>query len=139
QRHAKSYVQPGLALVADAAHTIHPLAGQGINLGLLDVAVLADELLRAHERAADFAAYSVLQRYQRRRMGHNLSMMGAMEGFKRMFGADPLPLRWIRNTGMRWLNERSLLKNRIAALAMGQDLLPERWQPAMRAWDQELA
>src|SRR5690606_33132015 len=55
QRHAKTYVQPGLALVADAAHTIHPLAGQGINLGFLDVAVLADELLRALERGTDFA------------------------------------------------------------------------------------
>lgn len=127
QRHAKHYVQPGIALVADAAHTIHPLAGQGINLGFLDVAVLADELLRARERGVDFAHLSVLQRFQRRRMGHNLATMAAMEGFKRLFGADPLPLRWMRNTGMRWLNEQAWLKNQVAALALAQDMLPKRW------------
>lgn len=127
QRHAKHYVKPGIALVADAAHTIHPLAGQGINLGFLDVAVLADELLRARERGIDFADLSVLQRFQRRRMGHNLATMAAMEGFKRLFGADPLPLRWMRNTGMRWLNEQGWLKNQIAALALAQDMLPKRW------------
>ncbi len=135
QRHAKDYVRPGLALVADAAHTIHPLAGQGINLGFLDVAVLADELLRAQERGTDFADHNVLRRYQRRRIGHNLAMMAAMEGFKRLFGADPLPLRWIRNTGMRWLNGQGLLKNQVAALAMGRDLLPERWQPSLARGD----
>ncbi len=139
QRHAKDYVRPGLALVADAAHTIHPLAGQGINLGFLDVAVLADELLRARERGFDFADSSVLRRYQRRRIGHNLAMMAAMEGFKRLFGADPLPLRWIRNTGMRWLNGQGLLKNQVAAMAMGQDLLPERWQPSYPTWGEEMS
>ena len=128
QRHAKEYVQPGLALVADAAHTIHPLAGQGINLGFLDVAVLADELLRAVERGCDYADYSLLRRYQRRRMGHNLGTMALMEAFKRLFGADPLPLRWLRNQGMRWLNEQSLLKNQIVAAALGRDQLPRRWQ-----------
>lgn len=135
QRHAKTYVRPGLALVADAAHTIHPLAGQGINLGLLDVAVLADELLRARERELAIDDLAVLGRYQRRRMGHNLGMMAVMEGFKQLFGADALPLRWMRNTGMRLLNGHGLLKNRIVAQAMGRDLLPARWQPEVRSWN----
>lgn len=139
QRHAKHYVQPGIALVADAAHTIHPLAGQGINLGFLDVAVLADELLRAQERGIDFADLAVLQRFQRRRMGHNLATMAAMEGFKRLFGADPLPLRWIRNTGMRWVNEQSWLKNQIAGLALAQDMLPKRWQTGIEGAELKLA
>ncbi len=101
QRHAKRYVQQGLALIGDAAHTIHPLAGQGVNLGLLDAAVLAEVLhaaLRRGERPGDV---QVLSRYERRRMPHNLSMMAAMEGFERLFQADGLPLRWLRNTGLK--------------------------------------
>lgn len=101
QRHAKRYVQPGLALVGDAAHTIHPLAGQGVNLGLLDVAVLAEVLLAAHARGAELRDQRVLARYERRRMPRNLAMMAAMEGFERLFQADHLPLRWLRNAGLR--------------------------------------
>ena len=121
QRHAKDYITDGLALVGDAAHTIHPLAGQGANLGYGDVRALLEELERARELglAADDA--SVLARYQRRRKGENLAMMAAMEGFKQLFARDELPVRWLRNTGMRWLNQLAPLKNRIAAEAMGID------------------
>ena len=63
----------------------------------------------------------VLARYQRRRKGENLAMMAAMEGFKQLFGRDELTLRWLRNTGMRWLNQLGPIKNRIAAEAMGLD------------------
>ena len=121
QRHAKDYIADGLALVGDAAHTIHPLAGQGANLGYGDVRALLEELERARELglAADDA--SVLARYQRRRKGENLAMMAAMEGFKQLFARDELPVRWLRNTGMRWLNQLAPLKNRIAAEAMGID------------------
>jgi 2-octaprenylphenol hydroxylase len=119
QRHARDYVQEGLALVGDAAHTIHPLAGQGINLGLLDVQVLAEELLRARERELPLAGLAVLQRYQRRRKAHNLAMMAAMEGFKRLFAQPALPLRWARNTGMRWLDQAAPLKHQIMKKAMG--------------------
>lgn len=100
QRHAKRYVEPGLALVGDAAHTIHPLAGQGVNLGFLDAAVLAEVLLHAHGRGERLADERVLSRFERRRMPHNLGMMAAMEGFQRLFQADPLPLRWLRNAGL---------------------------------------
>ncbi len=101
QRHAKHYVAPGLALIGDAAHTIHPLAGQGVNLGFLDAAVLAEELLHSLARGERLADLRVLSRYERRRMPHNLALMAAMEGFERLFQADALPWRWLRNTGLK--------------------------------------
>ncbi len=104
QRHAKRYIEPGLALIGDAAHSIHPLAGQGVNLGFLDAAVLAEVLRHALERGESLADERVLSRYERRRMPHNLAMMAAMEGFERLFQADPLPLRWLRNTGLNWVD-----------------------------------
>ena len=119
QRHAKDYVGEGVALVGDAAHTIHPLAGQGANLGYGDVAAMLDELDRARHSGLSPADPLVLARYQRRRKGENLAMMGAMEGFKQLFARDELPVRWLRNTGMRWLDRLAPVKNRIAAEAMG--------------------
>ncbi|SFM64261.1 UbiH/UbiF/VisC/COQ6 family ubiquinone biosynthesis hydroxylase [Marinobacter zhejiangensis] len=122
QRHAKEYIADGLALVGDAAHTIHPLAGQGVNLGYADVRALLEELERARGMEVAVNDPLVLARYQRRRKGDNLAMMAAMEGFKQLFARDELPLRWIRNAGMRWLDRAEPLKHRIAAQAMG--LLP---------------
>jgi len=100
QRHAKRYVEPGLALIGDAAHTIHPLAGQGVNLGFLDAAVLAEVLGQAAARGERLAGEPVLSRYERRRMPHNLAMMAAMEGFQRLFQSDSLTLRLARNAGL---------------------------------------
>lgn len=121
QRHAVDYVQPSVALVADAAHTIHPLAGQGINLGLQDVAALAQELIRASERGRPLGQLEVLARYQRRRKGENLLMMGAMDGFKRLFEQQALPVRWLRNAGMRGVAQLLPLKQRLMRHAMGID------------------
>lgn len=119
QRHAKRYVEPGLALIGDAAHTIHPLAGQGVNLGFLDAAVLAEVLLHAHARGECLADEKVLSRFERRRMPYNLGMMAAMEGFERLFQADPLPLRWLRNAGLRWVNQQPEAKALFVRQALG--------------------
>lgn len=119
QRHAVHYVQPGVALIGDAAHSIHPLAGQGINLGFQDVRVLAEELTRAHQRGLPLSDLAVLDRYQRRRKGDNLGMMAVMEGFKRLFGESALPLRWLRNTGMSLLDGAAPVKRQLIRRAMG--------------------
>ncbi|MDP2141587.1 MAG: FAD-dependent monooxygenase [Gammaproteobacteria bacterium] len=119
QRHAAGYVQNGIALIGDAAHTIHPLAGQGVNLGLLDASALAKEISQAHAVGRSFADQRTLRRYQRRRIGHNLGMMWMMEGFKQLFADQPLPLRWLRNAGMTALDRTAPLKNRIMRSAMG--------------------
>lgn len=121
QRHAVDYVQPGVALVADAAHTIHPLAGQGINLGLQDVVALADEVAWARAHDLSPGSLDALRRYQRRRKGENLLMMGAMDGFKRLFEQQALPLRWLRNAGMRGVDGLAPLKQRLMRHAMGMD------------------
>lgn len=119
QRHAKRYVEEGLALIGDAAHSIHPLAGQGVNLGFLDAAVLAEVLLHAAQRGERLSDAKVLSRYERRRMPHNLAMMAAMEGFERLFQADPLPLRWLRNSGLNWVDELPEAKALFVRQALG--------------------
>ena len=119
QRHAKRYVAEGLALIGDAAHTIHPLAGQGVNLGFLDAAVLAEVLQHAAERGERLADVKVLSRYERRRMPHNLALMAAMEGLERLFQADPLPMRWLRNTGLKWVDQMPEAKAMFVRQALG--------------------
>ncbi|MEH6568466.1 MAG: UbiH/UbiF/VisC/COQ6 family ubiquinone biosynthesis hydroxylase [Halioglobus sp.] len=119
QRHAVDYVRTGVALLGDAAHTIHPLAGQGINLGLQDVSVLAQEILGACAQGIDPGELAVLKRYQRRRKGENLAMMVAMDGFKALFAQRALPIRWLRNAGMRGVDRVSPVKQQLMRHAMG--------------------
>ena len=119
QRHAKRYVAPGLALIGDAAHTIHPLAGQGVNLGFLDAAVLAEVLRGAVERGERLADERVLSRYERRRMPHNLTLMAAMEGFERLFQADALPVRLLRNAGLKMVDHSAEAKALFVRQALG--------------------
>jgi 2-octaprenylphenol hydroxylase len=119
QRHGVDYVQSGVALIGDAAHTIHPLAGQGVNLGFSDARVLAEELARAFEQDIDPGNLQTLKRYQRRRKLDNLAMMAAMESFKRLFEREELPVRLLRNIGMSGLNRLVPLKNSLIRQAMG--------------------
>lgn len=119
QRHATNYIQPGIALVGDAAHNIHPLAGQGVNLGLLDVIALAGEIERALARGIPLNDESILRRYQRQRLAGNLGMMSAMEVFKQLFGNHSLSVNWLRNTGMRQLNSIAAVKKIIVNTALG--------------------
>lgn len=119
QRHAVTYVRGRLVLVGDAAHSIHPLAGQGINLGFMDVATLAEELATGLARGLPFAHESVLRRYQRRRKTANLAMMAAMEAFRHGYGRSHWTLQLARNWGMAQADRHGILKQWIVEHAMG--------------------
>lgn len=119
-RHAEHYTQEGLALIGDAAHSIHPLAGQGVNLGLLDAGVLADEMLAALRAGLPAHHARVLSRYSRQRRGHNALLMHSMTGFERLFAARSSGLRILRNQGMRLFDRSGLLKQWVMRAAIGR-------------------
>lgn len=118
-QHAQDYVRPRLALIGDAAHCIHPLAGQGVNLGLQDAAALAEVLLGAVQAGRDIGGLKTLRRYERWRKGDNLLMMGVMDGFKRLFGTDWSAARLARNRGLNATDKLQPVKNFIMRRAMG--------------------
>lgn len=120
QRHARQYVQPHLALVGDAAHSIHPLAGQGVNLGLMDAAVLAEEVVQAWKRGAPWGSEVILRRYERRRRGDNTAMLGLMKGFKLLFGAEHPALTLARNVGMKGMDRLVPIKRVVMRQATGE-------------------
>lgn len=117
--HAVRYVTERLALVGDAAHVIHPLAGQGVNLGLLDAACLAQVVLDTQAAGRDIGLLSNLRRYERWRHGDNHAMQRAMDGFKMLFAASADPVRRLRNLGLNWVNQLGPVKNLVARHAMG--------------------
>jgi len=112
---ARDYVRPRVALVGDAAHTIHPLAGQGANLGFLDAATLAEVLAGADDPGVP----GLLRRYERARRGEDVLMMRAMEGFKLLFGNELGPLAWLRNTGLKLADRAGPVKHELIRRAMG--------------------
>ncbi len=118
-QHANQYTKSRLALIGDAAHTVHPLAGQGANLGLLDVAQLAETIFHARQKRWDIGSSIVLRKYERARKGDNLIMMSTVDGLKRLFGNSAKPLSLIRNLGLNLTNATPLVKNRLLKHAMG--------------------
>lgn len=119
QRHAQSYVKTGVVLVGDAAHTIHPLAGQGVNLGFQDVAALVDVLVKARALGETLGAERVLRRYQRMRMLDNLRMSAVVQGFRQLFTPQPAMIELLRGIGMRAVNQCAPVKQHLMLDAMG--------------------
>ena len=117
--HAQDYVKSGFALVGDAAHTIHPLAGQGVNIGLLDAAALRDTIITAHQRKRQIGSLQTLRKYQRHRKADNVVMQFTMDGFKRLFGSELAPIKWARRFGLNRVNQTQLLKNHFMKQATG--------------------
>lgn len=118
-RHAKQYVLPNLALIGDAAHAIHPLAGQGANLGLQDVAELAAQVDAALERGLHPGDRPVLRRYERARRGANATMLHFMTGLNRLFTTDSGAAGRIRRAGMRMFNRSGPIREHAVKVALG--------------------
>src|SRR5690606_3168149 len=118
-RHAHDYVQLRFALVGDAAHTIHPLAGQGGNLGLLDAAALVQVMTEARQKQQDIGSLKVLRRYQRWRKGDNLVMLAAMSAFKELFSQNSPWIINLRSHGLNLTDRTSWFKNLIMNYAIG--------------------
>lgn len=119
RQHALHYVKGGVALIGDAAHMIHPLAGQGVNIGLLDAAALAQVLVEAYRDGKDFGSLDVLKAYEKMRRHDNLVMMTAMDLFYRVFGNSNLPLRLLRNLGLGFAERITPAKKLAMKHAMG--------------------
>jgi 2-octaprenyl-6-methoxyphenol hydroxylase len=117
--HAERYIDSRLALIGDAAHGIHPIAGQGLNLGLRDVAALAECIVDARRLGLDIGGAPVLERYQRWRRLDNLALIAATDSLNRLFSNDLPPVRLLRDLGLAAVNRVPPLKRFFMRHAMG--------------------
>lgn len=118
-KHAQTYIADGCVLLGDAAHAIHPLAGQGVNLGFEDVEVLLEQVALAKQAGRSIGSRRVLRRYERERKGANLTMLAAMDGFKRLFSNNMSALRLLRNSGLVMVDRSKSLKAFFTRYALG--------------------
>jgi 2-octaprenyl-6-methoxyphenol hydroxylase len=118
--HAKQFIAPRVALISDAAHAIHPIAGQGLNLGMRDVDVLIDELLRAKLEGEDIGGKYVLDSYQSRRRFDVFAMVAATDLLNRLFGNKLRSIGWLRSAGLGLVDKINPLKKFFANTAMGK-------------------
>jgi 2-octaprenyl-6-methoxyphenol hydroxylase len=117
--HAHRYTDRRLALAGDAAHAIHPIAGQGLNLGFRDAIALADLLIAAAQRDEDLGAQALLRQYQRRRRADNLLMLAATDALDRLFSTNNPLLRLARDVGIAAVHRAPPLKRLFMRQAMG--------------------
>lgn len=117
--HATTYIASRMALIADAAHGIHPIAGQGLNLGFRDVAELARLVGEAHAKGEDVGAPKLLETYQRRRRPDNMAMVAMTDGLNRLFSNNIMPVRVLRKMGLRAVSKIPLAKRFFMRQAMG--------------------
>ena len=110
---------PRLALAGDAAHTIHPIAGQGLNIGIQDAAVLAEIIADAVRLGLDPGSVNVLESYEQRRRFDNTMMLAATDGLNRLFSNDITPIRIVRDIGLAMVNKTPPLKRLLMRQAMG--------------------
>lgn len=118
--HVDCYVQQGLALIGDAAHNIHPLAGQGANLGIMDAACLAEVITDALQARRQWSALHTLRKYERSRKGDNRLMEATMTGFKHLFGNGNPLLTEIRNIGLNVADHAGPIKQMLINQALGE-------------------
>ena len=123
-RAAQRYVKAGLALIGDAAHVIHPLAGQGVNIGCLDAAVLCDVLLKDKQRGV-WAHEQTLKRYEHQRKGQNDAMMHSMSALGFIETSELFPFVWARNFGLKQVENQATLKALFLAQANGLSSLKQ--------------
>lgn len=124
-RYARQFAAHRLALVGDAAHTIHPLAGQGVNLGFMDAAELVDELKRLHRQGKDIGQYLYLRRYERSRKHSAAMMLAGMQGFRELFAGTHPAKKLLRDVGLKLADTLPGVKPQLLRQAMGLNDLPE--------------
>jgi 2-octaprenyl-6-methoxyphenol hydroxylase len=117
--HAERYVDERMVLVGDAAHGIHPIAGQGYNLGVRDIAALVEVLVDARRLGLDIGAADTLERYARWRRADNFTMVAATDLLNRLFSNDIAPLRLVRDAGLAAVNRVPPLRRFFLRHAMG--------------------
>lgn len=120
EQHVEDYVKEGVVLIGDAAHVIHPLAGQGVNQGFRDVEVLVNVLKEAHQKGRLLSNLSLLKEYERQRRWHNQLLIWAMQAFKTGFSNQSKILSFIRGKGLNFVDQKKLLKRFFMMQAMGK-------------------